>query len=82
MQYVYNYETKGTKTYYGYNPLMRFCDADEIEHKDGGTFDFDISLPAKQAGSSNDADKEVEFVCCTVQGSQGVSGSPVCPSFS
>jgi hypothetical protein len=82
MQYVYNYDTIGTKTYGGYNPLMRDCNADEIARKDGGTFDFNISLPATQQGSSNSVDIEVEFACCSNQLSTGLPGGAVCSTYS
>lgn len=61
---------------------MRDCNEDEIAHRDGGTFDFDVSLPATQAGSKDAANIEVEFSCCTNQESIGVAGSPVCPMYS
>ena len=61
---------------------MRDCNEDEIAHKDGGTFAYDMTFPAKQTGSQDGADAEVEFQCCTDTESDGVPGSPVCPAAS
>ena len=38
--YQYQWHVTGTKEYGGWDPLMRDCDADQIAHKDGGTFPF------------------------------------------
>ena len=61
---------------------MRDCDEDEIAHRNGGTFPYDTNFPARQAGSQDDADGEVEFQCCTDMESDGVVGSVVCPAAS
>lgn len=72
----------GTKTYGGYDPMMRDCDADEIAHADGGIFPWNGVFPAKQAGALNDAQGEIVFQCCTDTESDPWPGSPVCPAAS
>ena len=78
--YQYSYEVQGTKGYGGWDPMMRNCDADQIAHKQGGTFPYDMTFPAKQTGAQDDASAEVEFQCCTDTMSDSFLGSPVCPA--
>ena len=80
--YQYSYSVKGTKTYSGYDPLMRDCNADEIAHRNGGTFPWSAIFPAKQSGALDDAQKEIEFQCCTDTESDPWPGSPICPAAS
>ena len=78
--YQYQWHVIGTKEYGGYDPLMRNCDADQIAHKDGGTFPFEMYYPAQQAGAQDDASSEVEFQCCTDSMSGTYPNNPVCPA--
>ena len=59
--YQYSYTVTGTKTYSSWDPLMRDCNADEIAHRNGGTFPWSATFPAKQSGALDDAQKEIEF---------------------
>lgn len=77
--YQYKWHVVGTKTYGGWDPLMRMCDADQLAHKDGGTFPFDMYYPAKQDGAEDDSSAEVEFQCCTDSMSGTMPNNPVCP---
>ena len=80
--YQYSYSVTGTKTYGGYDPLMRDCNADEIAHKNGGTFPWSAIFLTKQTRALDDAQNEIEFQCCTDTESDPWPGSPVCPAAS
>lgn len=77
---VWNWHVVGTKTYGGWDPLMRNCDADQIAHKDGGTFPYDAYFPIKQEGAEDGSDAEVTFTCCTDSRGPPFPNNPVCPN--
>ena len=82
MNYQYNWRVRGRKNFYyarGDTLGKQSCIGAVADDGVKGWHDYVNEYPAKQSGSSSEADAEVEFQCCTDLYGPTVPGSPQCP---